>query len=41
MLNRIFGTKKEEVRGEREGDVEEDCAIKSFIICTLQQVLLG
>jgi hypothetical protein len=34
MLKKIFGLKREEMAGE-------DCIMKSFITCTLHQVLLG
>jgi hypothetical protein len=33
-LRRIFGPKREEVAGE-------DCIMRSFITCTLRQILLG
>jgi hypothetical protein len=35
-LRRIFGPKREEV-----GETGEDCKMRSFITCTLHQVLLG
>jgi len=37
VLKRIFGPKRERVGGE----VGEDCKMRSFITCTLHQILLG
>jgi hypothetical protein len=36
VLRRIFGPKREEVAGSWE-----DCTVRSFITCTIHQVLLG
>jgi hypothetical protein len=36
VLRRIFGPKRDEIAGDRE-----DCIMRSFITCTLHQILLG
>jgi hypothetical protein len=38
MVRKIFGPKSEKVAGRETG---EDYVMRSFIICTLHQILLG